>query len=143
MVDTVSLRNRLAAQRAGAVRGIDQRGVRQREELAAQRVVEQIAQLRRRPAERGAQIRTADVADEQRVAGEHRVRNVGAHVEVVDEDRHRLGRMPGRVQRHQPDAAHLDRVAVGEEAWMRTPRARRSTGRSSRRPGRAARDGRR
>ena len=42
--------------------------------LVAERVVEQAAEIGGRPAERRAQIGTADVADKQRVAGQHGVR---------------------------------------------------------------------
>ena len=48
------LADRLAAQRAGAVRGIDEAGVGQRQQLRPQRVVEQPAEIGRGPAQRDA-----------------------------------------------------------------------------------------
>ena len=104
------LAQRLAAQRAGAVGGIDQALVGQRQQLVVQRVEQTAAQIGRRPAERDAQIRTADVADEQRVAGQHGVRNRVAAIEVEDEDRDRFGGVPGRLERGQADAAELDAI---------------------------------
>ena len=43
-----------------------------------------------------------------------RVRVLGVGREVVDEDRDRLRRVAGRLERLEPDRAELDRVAVGE-----------------------------
>lgn len=114
MVVNVSFPSALAAERSGAVGGIDEAAVRQREQLAMNRVVEAPAQIVGRPAERRAQVGTSDVADEERVAGEHRVRNRVAGVEVEHEHRDRLGRVPGRLERLEPDTSHLDGVPVAE-----------------------------
>ena len=108
------LAQRLAAERTGAVRGVDQAGVGQRHELGPQRVVEHPAKVVGGPAERHPQIRPADVADEQRVAGEDRVRLGGAALEVVDEDGNRFGGVARRLERGQADLAELDDIAVAE-----------------------------
>jgi hypothetical protein len=102
----------LAAQRARAVRRIDEARVRQRQQLLAQRRVEERAKVGRGPAERRAQVRTADVADEQRVARQHGVRRGAVLREVVDEQRDRLRGVPGRFERREPYAAELHAVAI-------------------------------
>ena len=114
MVDTVSLLKRLAAQRPGAVRRVDGGGVGKRQQLVAQRVVQQAAEVVRRPPERHAQIGTADVADEQRVAGQDGLRLGGAAIGIVDDQRDRLGRVTRRLERLQPHPAEIDDVAVVE-----------------------------
>ena len=96
------------------MRRVDERVVGKRQDLRLDRVVEQRAELLGAPAERRAQVGAADVADEERVAGQERVRALGVGLEVVDEDRDRLGRVAGRLERDEPDLAELDRVAVGE-----------------------------
>ena len=134
--------DRLAAQRAGAVRRVDEGRIGERQQLAVQRVVQQIAELRCRPAEGGPQIGTADVADEQRVAGQHGVRDVGALVQVVARGststpacglacgRPPAGRGPFQSPRHRRAASR------------RTRPARWPPDRSSRPRGLSARDGR-
>ena len=103
----------LAAQRAGAVSGVHERVVGERQELLAQRVVEQVRELIGTPAERCAQIGAADVADEQRVAREHGIRAVLVLLGVEDENRDRLRRMARRFEHGQPDAPQLHFIAVG------------------------------
>ena len=63
----------LAAQRARAVRRVHERLIRQRQQLVVQRIVQMAAQFFGRPTQRSAQIRPPHVADEQRVAGQHRI----------------------------------------------------------------------
>src|SRR6202050_2638108 len=70
-------RNVFAAQRTGAVRWIYKRRIRQRQQLRLQRVVKAPAQLHRTPAQRSAEIGPPHVADEERVAGQHRPGMVG------------------------------------------------------------------
>ena len=96
------------------MRRVDEARVGQRQQLGPQRVVQHPAEIGRRPAERHAQIRTPDVADKQRVAGQHRVRLGGAAIEVVDEDGDRFGVWPGVSSAVQPHPAEFDDVAVGE-----------------------------
>ena len=75
-----------AAERAGAVRGIDEACVGKREKFVVEGIEEHAAELRGGPAERGAEIGAADVADEERVAGEDGVGLRGADGEIEDED---------------------------------------------------------
>jgi len=64
-------RHRLAAERAGTVRGVDACRVGQLQQLVVQRVVEHGAEFARRPAERRAEIRSSHIADKQCVARKH------------------------------------------------------------------------
>ena len=59
-------------------------------------------------------VRPADVADEQRVAGQHRGGRLAVRRVVEDQQRNRLRRVPGGGQRAQPHLAQVDLVAVGE-----------------------------
>jgi hypothetical protein len=92
----------------------DDAGIRQRQQLRPQRVVEFAAKLVGRPPERRAQIRTAHIADEQRVAGEHRIRFRGAAIQIEDLNRNRFRRVSRRFECLQPDVPELDAIAVGE-----------------------------
>src|SRR5262249_42121931 len=76
---------RLAAERPGAMCGVDQALIRKPQQLVVQGIVEHGAEVRRRPAEGGAKVRAADVADEQRVASEYGVRRLAALGGVVNE----------------------------------------------------------
>ena len=73
------------------MRRIDEGLVGQTHELGMQRVVEHPRQLIGAPTHRGAKIGPPDVADEERVAGQDRVRSLHVAVGVMDEDRDRLG----------------------------------------------------
>ena len=77
-----------------------------------QGIVEHAAEFRGRPAERRAQIGPADVADEERVAGEHGVGLRVAGVEIVDDDGDRFRRVAGRFQHLQAHAAEFENVAI-------------------------------
>ena len=68
------------------MRWIDQAGIGQGQQLATQRIVKQVAKVGCGPAERDAQIRTADIADKQRVAGQDGVRFILTAIEVEDGD---------------------------------------------------------
>ncbi len=107
------LRDRLAAQRPGAVRRVDQRGVRQLQQLAVQGVEQHCAKLGRRPAKRGPEIGTADVADKQRVSGQHGHRG-GPRRVVVHQERDRFDRMPRRFHSFDADAAEGDDAVVAD-----------------------------
>src|SRR5204862_3318108 len=61
------------------------------------------------------QVRTADVPDEQGVAGQHAVRRVRAGG-LPYHDADRLGRVPGSGPELQHDLAELDALAVGHLA---------------------------
>src|SRR5262249_29829269 len=71
-----------------------------------------------RPPERDAQIGTADVPDEQRVARQDRVRPIRAPVEVEYQNRDRLRRVARRFQRDQADMSQIDHVAVMERGEL-------------------------
>ena len=137
------LAQRLAAERAGAVRRIDEAVVGQRQELGLQRVVEQAAERRGRPAEGAAQVGPPDVADEQRVAGQHGVRVRVAAVAIEHQQRDRFRRVARRLERLEPHAAEIDRVAVVQgEVNAYSACGRWRPGRWSRPSDRAARDAR-
>ena len=133
MVDDRFLAQRLAAQRPGAVSGIHGGAVGKRQQLVAERVVQHASEVVGRPPERHAQIGTTDVTDKQRVAGQDGLRLGGAAIEVVDDQRNRLGRVPRCLERLQPHSAEIDDVAVVE----RRERILRLRGRTQidRRPG--------
>ena len=103
----------LAARRAGAVRGIDPGRVRQGHQLVVQRVVELVGEFVAGEADRGQQVGSAHVADEQGVAGHHAVGNLVVGV-LVDHDAHRLGRVPGGVAELQRHVAQRIPLAVGD-----------------------------
>ena len=63
----------LAAERTRAVSGVNQGLIGKGQQFVVQRVVEVGSQIGSRPAEGRAQVGAADIADEQRVAGEHGV----------------------------------------------------------------------
>ena len=104
------LADRLAAERAGAVCGIDEGGVGQGEQFR-QRVVQQAAERVGGEAARGVQVRTADVADEECVAGEHGVGHGGRLREIEDEQRDGVGGVARRGERLQAHLAEFDLVA--------------------------------
>ena len=66
-------------------------------------------------ARRRQQVGPADVADEQRVAGQHAVRH-GVVGVLVDDDADRLRGVAGRVADLEHDLAERDALAVGELA---------------------------
>src|SRR5207237_2835263 len=98
--------------RAGAVRGPDLDVVGEGEQLSVQRVVEHRRHRLRRVAARAGQIGAADVADEERVAGED-ARRAAA---LDDEPGDRLRRVAGRLERAQLDVAEGEDVAVANGA---------------------------
>src|SRR4029453_1731606 len=103
----------LAAQRAGAMSRIDQGLVRQRQQLVAQRSIEMTAEIVSRPAQRRAQIGPTDVADEQGVAREDRLRLRRVAIEIEHQDRDRLDGVAGRLEHRQPNPSELEAVAIG------------------------------
>ena len=84
-------------------------GVRQRQQLLVQGAEDRARALVLVDGEVGPR----DVADEQRVAGQHRPRLVAA-LGVDQRERRVLGPVPGRVQRAHPHAAELELPAVVE-----------------------------
>ena len=102
------------AERAGAVGRVDEGVVREREQLLVQRVVEQPGEIGGLPTERGGEVGAADIADEQRVAGQHGMRRRRAIGLVVDDDGDRLGRVTRRLQGLQAHLSEPDRVAVAQ-----------------------------
>ena len=106
------LAQRFAAERAGTVSRVDQSFIRLRQQLGVQRIEEHAAELRGRPARRRAQIGPAYVADEQRVAGEHRMRLGAFGVQVVYQNGDRLRRVARRLQSLQAHAPEFESVAV-------------------------------
>src|SRR5438105_7156493 len=115
----------LAAQRSRAVGRIDEACVGQRQQLLPQRVVELPAKVCSRPPECDTKVRTADVADEQRIAGQHGVGGGGAAIEIEDENRDRFGGMARRLECLEAHASQLHTIAVSERR-ERELRLRRS-----------------
>jgi hypothetical protein len=76
-----------AAQGPGAVRRIDKGFVRKRQKLVMQRVEEVCAKVMGAPPERCAQVGAANVANEQRIAGKHRVRSDGIFFVIENQNR--------------------------------------------------------
>jgi hypothetical protein len=100
---------RAAAHRAAEVTGPDLDVLAQREQLAVQRPEDPprpLGLLDR-------QVRPRDVADEQRVAGQHRPRLLAA-ARVDQREGRVLGPVPGRVERLHDQPAELPRGAVVE-----------------------------
>ncbi len=97
----------LSAGRTGAVSGVDPGCVRKWEQLVVQAVVELIGELVTGEPDRRQQIGTADIADEERVTGEHAVGDCVACL-LVHHDAERLRRVPWRVQELQLDLAERD-----------------------------------
>jgi hypothetical protein len=102
----------LAARRAGSVRGEDPDLVRQAHQLVLHAVVEHAAKLVRLQAQGGQQVGPADVADEQRVAGQHSVRDRVAGM-LVHQDADGFRGVAGGLDDFEHDLAQGDAVAVG------------------------------
>ena len=94
------------------MRRINERGVGQLHELVGDALVEHVGELVGRDADAGQKIRPADVADEQRVAGEHRLRLGAALRQVIHQDRDPLGRVARGLQHLELHVAELHHVAV-------------------------------
>ena len=94
------------------MRGIDERGIRQGEERVAERGVQLLRKVVGRRTRRRHQIWAADIADEQRVTGQHRYRIPAVRREIEHQQGDRLRRVPGRLARGDPDVAKLDDIAV-------------------------------
>ncbi len=77
--------------------------VGQGQELLVERVVELARELLH-PGGSADQVRSTDVADEERVAGQHRVRDF-ALLAIDDHDRDRFRRVTGRLEKTQRHAA--------------------------------------
>ena len=119
-----------AAQRAGAVRGIDLHRVGQGEELGVQAVVEQAGELLRRVI--GREVGTSHVADEQGVAGEDGP-GLGRAFGIGYQDRDALRRVAGRFQEAQDAVAKADFVAIAHRDVRKFRAGLARRGRSSRR----------
>ena len=129
----------LAAKGAGAMRRVDERLVGKRQEFVVQRVVEVRAEVVGGPPERRAQVGTADVADEQRVAGEDGVRFCrGPSRDRRPESRWTrwcgrgfpalAGAVPGsRAYRHPSWPRKLYSACAREPRWMAAPQRSRSS----------------
>ncbi len=91
--------------------------VGQRQQLRAEAVVQLLGELLARASDRRQQIGPPDVADEQRVARQHPVRDVVAGV-LPDHDAHRLGGVAWRVTELEHDVAERLAFAVGHLAML-------------------------
>ena len=96
------------------MRRIDDALIGKGQQLIAERVVQETAEVGGRPPERYAQIGTADISDKQRIAGQDRLRCADAAIEIVDGEANRLGRVPRCLDRLQSDTPEVDDVAVVE-----------------------------
>ena len=106
--------DRFAAKRTRAMRGIDEARVGQRQQLGVQRIEQQAAEIGGRPAERGAQIGAANIADEQSISGEHGVGLGVADVQVIDHDGNGFGSVPGRLEDLETHASEFDDGGVAQ-----------------------------
>ena len=94
------------------MRRIHQARIGQRKQFVVQRIEKHSSELGGRPAQRRAQVGAPHVADEQRVAGEHRVRLGVARVQIENHDRNGFGRVARRFQHFQAHATEFEKVAV-------------------------------
>ncbi len=94
------------------MRRIHQALVRQRQQFRVQRIEQHAAKLRRRPAQRRAQIGPSHVADKQSVSGQHGVRLRIAGIQIVNDDGDRLRRVARRFQHLQAHAPEFENVAI-------------------------------
>jgi hypothetical protein len=104
----------LTADRAGPMAGIEERVLGQAQQLSVQRVIKHAGQRLGGHANGRQEVGAADVADQERVPGEHRVRPARVARQVDDDDRDAFRRVPGRLEDLQADIAELQRVAVLE-----------------------------
>ncbi len=112
MVDDAAVDRFLPHAEPGPVRRVHERVVGQGQQLVVQRVEQVPSQALRTSAHRGEQIGSPDVADEQRVAGEHGV-GLGAGV-LGHDDRDGLGGVPRCVPDLQGDLAEGEHLAMRE-----------------------------
>ena len=103
----------LATRRAGAVGRVHAGRVRETEKLVVERPEELPGQVIRAPSDRGEQVRPADVADEQGVAGENAPRRRVVRV-LPDHDRDRFGGVTRRVTDLEDDVAEGEALPVDE-----------------------------
>ena len=103
----------LAAGRAGAVGRVDAGRVGEAQQLVVHRPVQPPGEVIRGPSDRGEQVRAADVADEQRVAGEHAPRRRIVRV-LPHDDRDRLRGVARRVTDLEHHLAEREALPVGE-----------------------------
>ncbi len=68
------------------MRRIDQGLVRESQKFVVQRIVKERTEFARCPTERSSQVGTADIADEERITGEDRVRFGVVFLKVEDQD---------------------------------------------------------
>ncbi len=108
------LRDRLAAQRAGTVRRIYQRGVRQGQQLPVERVEQHAAEIDSRPAKPCAKIRTSDVANKQRVAGQDGRRRRRARGRIVNDEGDRFCGVPRSLEHVETHVPEIDDAAVAD-----------------------------
>ena len=87
--------------------GVEERVFRQAQELSVQRLVEHAGQRLGGHASRGEEVGPADIADEERVAGEHRVGPAWIAREVDDHDRDAFRSVPGGLKDLEADIAEF------------------------------------
>ena len=111
----VSGREVLATGRARAMRGKHAGFIGEAQELVVDRVVEPAGKVVRGPADRGEQVGTADIPNEESVSRQHPPR-FGIVGVLPDDDRDRLGRMAGSVSHFQGHVTQRQPLTVGE--WL-------------------------
>src|SRR5436190_14810182 len=79
------------------------------------------AEVGGRPAERRAEVGAADIADEQRVSRQYRIRFRRVLLQIEDENRDGFNGVAGRLQHFEPQTRKLERVSVlhGDERVFR------------------------
>ncbi len=113
-------RELLAAEGAGAVAGVDEGGIGEREEFGVEGVVEVGAELGGGEAEGGAEVGAAYVADEEGVAGENGLGVDGVELRVEDEDADGLDGVAGGFEDLEAEVGESEGVAVvhGDEGVL-------------------------
>src|SRR5689334_11435839 len=92
--------------------GVDQRGIWKRQQLGAQRIVKQPAQIRGRPPQSHAQVGPSYIADEQCVAGQNGIGSDISMRQIIDKNGDGLWSMPRRLQDLQTYLTELDKRSV-------------------------------
>ena len=101
-----------SAERAGAVGGIDEGVVGEGKELVVDGIVEVATEFVGGPADGGAEVGAADVADKEGVAGEDGVGVDGVFPEIEDEDANGLDGVAGGFEDLEAQAGEFEGVAV-------------------------------
>ena len=96
--------------------GIDETSIGQWKQFGLQGIEKQTAEIRGGPTESGAKIGTANIADEESVAGEDGERHGFTLCEIEDKKRNGLGRVARSFESFKTHAAKFDDGAIGKRS---------------------------